>query len=481
MYDVVVVGGGISGLSAAYQLHKRGLRVLLVEASDEVGGALRSRTTPAGFLLDCGPNTVTSKDPALWQEFADLGLSATLLTADRRGARRYILHHGRPELLPTSPASALRTPLLSPLAKLRLLAEPLLPRSPAGDESAKAFFARRLGREPAERLIDPFVAGVYGGNAAATSMRAAFPALWQAEQSAGSLVRGLLAARRSAPRVPKSQRQPSVLFSFAHGLAEWPRAYRRVLGAEHIWLHARVQALHRRETGWQLLVERAGQTVTIETSAVIVATAAPPAAKLLVNVDAAASAALASIPHAPLALVHLGYRREQVAHPLDGFGVLVPAVERRRVLGILWTSTLFPGRAPAGAVLTASFVGGARSPALANLDDAELIELAIDEHRALLGASGAPLETNVTRWGQAIPQYAAGHEQRIAALERAEATHPGLYLLGSYRGGVGVEKCWRNGAALAERVAATLEPSISARGLGQSPNEALGIALANSR
>jgi oxygen-dependent protoporphyrinogen oxidase len=414
--------------------------------------SLASETTPEGFVLDFGPNTVTSKHPALWQEFRDLGIGDELLTADRRGGRRFILLDGKPALIPTSPAQALRTPLLSPLAKLRMLAEPLLPPAPS-DESVAAFFARRLGPEPAARLVDPFVSGVYGGDPGATSVRAAFPSLWAAEQRAGSLLAGMLTAPRGSRRPQGEPRPRSLLFSFPEGLAAWPRAYARALGSDNIWASATATALRPVSGGWQLAVARGGRTQQAEAEQIVLATPAFVAAELVTRLDRAAAAALRAIPYAPLAVVHLGYERAQVAHPLDGFGLLCPALERRNVLGVLWPSSLFPDRAPAGAVLTTSFVGGARMAHLLRQGDEELLALTRAELGAMLETRGAPLLARVTRWERAIPQYSAGHLERVAILDRLEADWPGLHLLGNYRGGVSVEKCWQAGKTLAQRIA----------------------------
>lgn len=454
-YDVVVIGGGISGLSAAYWLRRRGLQVLVVEAASRVGGAMRS-VAAEGFILDCGPNTVASNDPALWQEFGELGIEGERISADRRAGRRFILLNGRPELLLVSPGALLRSPLLSPAAKLRLLAEPFIPRTAAADESVASFVARRLGPEPAERLLDPFISGTYAGDPRALSMRATFPALWGAERRAGSLLAGLLTAPRTAgSRRARGERRPrSVLFSFRGGIERWPQAYAHVLGPEQLWTDAPATALRPSFSGWQVDVRRDGATLTVDANAVILATPAYVSAELLQGLDAQAASALRGIPYASLAVVHLGYARGQVAHPLDGFGLLCPAAERRQILGILWPSSLFPDRAPDEAILTATFIGGARMPQQTALGDEELVALARAEHEALLGASGPPRLARVTRWPRAIPQYLAGHQARQRELERLEANWPGLHLLGSYRDGISVEKCWRRGVELGQ----TLEP-----------------------
>lgn len=451
-YDSVVIGGGISGLSAAYALQRRGQDVLLLEAGAEVGGAIRSVRTSDGYVLDCGPNTVTSKDPALWQEFADLEIAERRLTADRTGARRFILLNGKPALIPTGPNQMFGTPLLSLPGKLRVLAEPLIPRAATGDESVASFFSRRIGREAADRLVDPFVSGVYAGDPAATSIKAAFPSLWEAEQRAGSVVRGMISRPRSATPKPQGPRERSVLFNFTDGLAEWPRALANALGPARAWCNAPVRELRPAGAGWQITLERGGRSEVIEVRTVVLATPAFVTADLIAAWAPEAAQALRGIPYAPSAVVHLGFKREQVAHPLDGFGLLAPAVERRNFLGILFSSSLFPGRAPEGHVLTTTIIGGARAPHLVRESEGELVALALREHVEVLGAHGVPTFSHVTRWERAIPQYVAGHDTRIAALERLEAAHPHLVLIGNYRGGVGVEKCYHNAHATAERL-----------------------------
>lgn len=457
-YDCIVVGGGMSGLSTAYALLQRNVDVLLIEAGANPGGSMQSERTPEGFVLEHGPNTVTSKDPELWAHFESLGLEEQRLVADRAGGRRYILLDGKPTLIPTAPPALIASPLLSPLAKLRVLAEPLIPRGPTEDESVFSFFARRLGYEPASRLLDPFVSGVYAGDPRSLSVRSAFPSIWEAEQRAGSVILGMISGSKpkngaaKEPKAAKKPRQRSVLFSFEDGLNTWPQAITRALG-ERCWLNMPTRALRPAPDGWILTVEQDGKPVEVSAGQVVLAAPAFVAAELVKHIDQRAAAAMRGMYYPPLTVVHVGYRREDVEHPLDGFGLLCPSGEQRDILGMLWPSSLFPGRAPAGTVLTTNFVGGARRPELARLPDDELQAMVMREQQAMIGARGKPVMFKAIRWKRAISQYNAGHAHRIALLEQLEQAQPGLYLAGNYRDGVSVEKCWKRGNALAERIA----------------------------
>jgi oxygen-dependent protoporphyrinogen oxidase len=286
-------------------------------------------------------------------------------------------------------------------------------------------------------------------------MRAALPRFWELEQRHGSLLRGMLAGgrRRAGGRGKRA------IFSCREGLVAWPHALARELGAERLWLNAPLTGLRRGAGGWEAWIARGGArgggAVQVWAGKVVLAVPAYVAAELLEEGGSGAlgGSALREMPYAPMAVVHLGYRREQVAHPLDGFGLLCPAREGRDVLGSLWPASLFAGRAPEGCVLTTNFVGGARHPERAAWNDGELIERTQAELRSLLGARGEPLLARVVRWPRAIPQYIAGHNTRLRRLAQAEAGAPGLHLLANYRSGIGVEACWQNGVALARQLA----------------------------
>ncbi|MFN3374756.1 MAG: protoporphyrinogen oxidase, partial [Chloroflexus sp.] len=348
--------------------------------------------------------------------------------------------NGTPVEIPSSPISLVTTPLLSWQGKLRVLAEPFVKHAPtSADESVAAFFSRRIGPEVTARLIDPFVAGVYAGDPNQLSVAAVFPSLWEAAQRGGSIVRGMLKRPKQKPMMSEPKMR-SRTFSFRAGLAEWPRALARALGAGNVLTGRKAVGLRERDGFWEVTVDGTGAIETITARSVIIATPAYAAAELIESLDSNAASALRGIPYAPVAVVHLGFRREQLSRELHGFGVLAPSSERRQFLGILWASSLFPHVAPADRALTITLAGGAIRPELAEQSEEALIESAIRDNQQVLGISGQPLLTHVTRWRYAIPQYTFGHRERIAAIERLEQRWPTLQLTGSYRGGVGVPK-----------------------------------------
>jgi len=430
--DVAVIGGGISGLATACELTRQGRRVVALERQVRAGGNAVSERI-GGFLMEHGPSTVTAAIP----EAARLAQSAGL--DDRRcdlGAEvryRYLAGGGRLHRISAHPLGFLASGYLSPLARLRMVAEIAVPRgSGRPEETVAGFWSRRFGREFAERVIDPMVGGMFAAKAHEVSMNAVFPALVEMERQHGSIIRGLVARRRAGGRMPARQ-----LYSWRDGIGSLPLALAEGLGPA-VRTGITVRRIGRTPGGFRI---DAGAAGVIAARAVVVATQPHVAAGLLETADPAAAEAAASIGAPPLAVVFLGYRRRCVAHPLDGLGYLVPSSEGRELTGVLFCSTMFPGRAPEGHVALAAYVGGARSPELARLAPADLIAMVRRDFGDLLGARGEPTIARVRQWPRGLPQYRLGHGDLLATFNTTAERCPGLYVTGNYLTGVSVGNC----------------------------------------
>jgi oxygen-dependent protoporphyrinogen oxidase len=446
---VAVIGGGISGLGVAYALARAGVPFRLIESASSVGGMIRSERVD-GFLVEHGPNSALNASVDVETVIGELGLLPDRVFAAPVSRKRYIVKDGRPRALPLGFIDFLRTPLWSGRAKARLLREPFAEPPPAGEESIASFVTRRLGREFLEYAVDPFVSGVYAGDPERLSVQATFPKLAALERNHGSLIRGALAGI-GRPRAQRPRQRG--IYSFRDGLGELPVAIGARLG-DSLWCDARVTGLARRREGFGVGIVRRNEETTLDADRVVIATPADVAASLVRPFDPGLSEELAAIEYAPVAVVATAFDRARVSHPLDGFGCLVPRLERRTLLGSLWNSSLFPGRSPQGMVLVSNFVGGARHADLVDRSDAELTRLVVEDLARLLGVNGTPTWARVIRYRRAIPQYLIGHAARVSRIERATAHLPGLSLVGNYLRGVAVGDCLERGLTTGRSLAA---------------------------
>ncbi|HVE48572.1 MAG TPA: protoporphyrinogen oxidase [Casimicrobiaceae bacterium] len=440
-YDVVVVGGGISGLTVSYRMQQRGRRVALLDAGDASGGMIASHRDN-GFLYESGANSALAT-PLLEALFDEIGIANARVDPSPRAKHRFIVRDGRLVALPSSPLDLLTTPAFSLAGKLRLLREPWIARTTSeSDESIADFARRRLGDEIRDYAVDPFVAGIYAGDPERISARAAFPRLIELERMHGSLLRGQLAsarARRAEQRVlPKS-------FSFRDGMQTLPRAMADRLQTR--LPKTPVTTIERHDDKTYTVI---AQGLRLRANAVVLSVPADAAASIVESLSTMCAARLREIEYAPIAIVVTAYRKSDVAHGLGGFGFLVPGKERRAILGSLFSSTLFERRAPADGVLITTFCGGTRDPAAIKEDDATLIARVTHELDALIGARNC-LQTFIVRWPRAIPQYTLGHLDRIAAIDSASRID-GLFYCANWRGGVSIGDCVASAQTTAQRM-----------------------------
>jgi oxygen-dependent protoporphyrinogen oxidase len=443
--DFIVIGGGITGLATANALARKGRQVVVLESSNRLGGAVQTEERD-GFLCEAGPNSMLVKSEAVWDFVHELGLDNERVDANEISNKRFLVKRGRMVPLPASPAGGITTPLYSPFEKLRLLGEPFIGKSRLDDESVTSFVSRRMGPAFLEYGISALVSGIFAGDPDALSIKHAFPKVWNLEQTHGSLIGGALKLKRERKKqgiVPFKSR----MISFRKGLQQLVEAL-----AAHDGITTRtetsISAIKQDAEGcW--IVE--GPGISLKAKRLVVTT--PLHVHENLPFEKQLSLALESIPkidHPPLSTLVLGYDRGHVGHPLDGFGVLIPRLEKRFSLGCIFSSTLFPGRAPEGKVSLMCFIGGVQQPENGELPTSKLVEETVRDLTPLLDLKGDPEFHSHAFWPLAIPQYNVGHGVFLKALEDIEERYPGLYLRGNFRGGPGVNDCIQNALQLAD-------------------------------
>jgi protoporphyrinogen/coproporphyrinogen III oxidase len=448
---ILVVGAGISGLACAYYLRKSGIDAQIVEAAPRPGGVIRSERRD-GFLLEFGPQSF-SGTPVLRELCRDLSIEKELLEAPQ-GAPRFLLINGQLRSAPLSPPAFFASSLFSARTKWSIVRD-LFGRStpPADDESVAAFTRRKFSAELLDKLVGPFVSGIYAGDPEKLSLRAAFPQLHEAERTTGSVIRGMMRAAKSKP----GPKQRPTLQSFRDGNETLIKTLAASLGPA-LRCGVEVTAIQRSgadtaQSDKAFVVEtriEAG-TENITADRLVLATPTYVAAKLL---RPELASPLGEIEYAPIALVSLGYRRADVGHSLEGFGFLIPRSEAVRTLGTVWNSSLFPGRAPQGSVLLTCFIGGATDPQVVALSSEEISAIVHREIAPILSIRTQPTLSSVQFYQRALPQYNLGHTTRIASLERESSSLLNLQLVGNYLRGPAIGACIEQALAVAGEIRA---------------------------
>ena len=459
---LVIVGGGITGLAAAHRAvelareQSSELELTLVEARDRLGGTIATERA-GGFLVESGPDSFLSEKPWALALCRRLGVEHRLVRTDDRFRKVFVWRAGRlhalPDgfqlLAPTKLGPFVRSSLFSWPGKIRMALDLIKPRGTHDDESLGAFVRRRLGREALERVAQPLVAGIYTADPDDLSLTATMPRFSELERRERSIILALWRANRLAPQTGTSGARWSLFVTFQHGMEELVTSIASRLPPGAVLLKQRVDGIERSGGRWRVV---GGLGSALEADHVIVAAESHTASRLLRYVDPALATLLGEIPYASSATVSLGYRRADVPHPLDGFGMVVPQTERRCVFACTFSSVKYPGRAPEGHALLRCFVGGALNEGILESEDSTLLGVARAELREALGIAAEPVLSRVARWTKAMPQYHVGHAGRVETIERCAAALPGLQLAGGAYRGVGIADCIRSGEAAAERV-----------------------------
>jgi oxygen-dependent protoporphyrinogen oxidase len=471
MKSVAIIGGGITGLTAAFYLKRKGLDVTLYESSNRVGGVIQSLEKD-GYLAEFGPNTILETSPKIGQLVRDAGLESRRLDPSPRAEARYVVRYRRPIAMPSSPLGFFTTSLFSAKAKFAVLREPFVPaRRDGREESIAEFVVRRLGREFLDQAIDALVAGIYAGDPEKLSVQHAFPKLGKLEERYGSLIKGQILGARERKKRGEVAKDRAGKFSFDRGLQVLPDGLREILG-ESVRLNTVVAGLTQTANGWLLELRARGEPVTARHDAVIYAGTAFKLAELKVTSENPVSfARFSEIRYPPVASVVLGFRREHVTHPCEGFGMLIPKVEGFKILGTIFSSSLFPNRAPAGCLALTSYVGGERYPELATLPAERLYEITYQDLKVLLGIKGQPNFRHAVFYPRAIPQYNVGYGRYKELMSEIESKAPGLFLAGHYRDGVSLSDSIVSGCNVADRVEKKLI-NLEPKALAESGKEA---------
>ncbi len=450
--DVVVVGGGISGLTLAWHLHRAGVDVCLLEAQSEVGGCTRTEQRD-GFFLEKGPFNVLVRDPAFEELLDGVSDLVKVVTASKAARKRFIYRNGSLMPVPTNPVSLAATPLLTVGGRWALVSGLIAsPRGREREETIEQVAVRRFGRDVSDTMISAVVSGVFAGDIRKLSLRACFPAVARVDREARSLIGcGLSKAFRSkAKSNGKPRRRYKGLISVEGGLG----ALTGVLGSSlgpNLLTNCPVESIREVDEGYEVtLWTDNGTHAPIRCRRLVIASPTAVASRLLACVVPRASEIIDSIESSSLVVLNLGFRREDVGHPMEGYGFLVPHHETAfPLMGVLWADSIFPHHAPEDKRLMRVFIGGAHHPEVVSRTDDDLLATSMDALRNLLAVSGNPVLVDVCRYRAAIPQYYLGHTDKIERLRAIVADKPGLHLAGNYLGGVSLNDCIRASTQLA--------------------------------
>jgi oxygen-dependent protoporphyrinogen oxidase len=489
---IAVIGGGIAGLAAAHRIVEIGTNceVTLFEAAPRLGGVL-STVRENGFQIERSADNFITTVPWAVNLCHRLGLDDQLIGTNPKLRRTFVVRGGKlhrlPEgflmMAPTQMWPLAVTPILGPLGKIRAAMEYFIPpRKDDADESMAAFIRRRLGREAFERLVEPLISSIHASDLEKLSVLATLPRFREMEREYGSLIRAMRRQMKNRSRTTaESGARYSMFVTLRDGLSSLVDAIAARLPPGSVRLNSPVERIERCSNGWQVWTREGilgdletwrlgdsganripspslpvSQSRSLTCSAsvfdfLILAAPSPNAASLLRPVDAAMAADVAAIPHSGTAIVSLGYRTEQIGHPIDGMGAVVPAVEKSPILAISFSSQKYPHRAPEGHALLRVFAGGARRPELASMPDAELLPLVLEGLVRMLKIRGEPCYCDVAHWPGVMPQYHVGHKDLVARIEQRAASLGGLALVGNAYRGVGIPECIHNAESAAEQ------------------------------
>ncbi|KXK54039.1 MAG: protoporphyrinogen oxidase [Chlorobi bacterium OLB5] len=445
-----VIGAGISGLTAAYLLKNKGHEVKIFEKLSSPGGNIITENS-GGYLIEHGPNSTLETTPLINVLLNSLGIINKKIYASGEAKKRYILKNGKLHPLPMSPLGFLLTGLFSASAKLKLLKEPFIKSKSNEYETIAGFTRRRLGKEFLDYAINPFVAGVFAGNPEDLNVKSAFPKLYELEQKYGSLIKGQIRSAKERKKRNEESKQSAKMFSFNNGLFEIVSSLSSELG-NRLLLNTEAVSVDKNDRKYIIKYKSKGSNADEVFDSVILSVPSKITGKFIKNIDPDLSEDLIKIYYPPVAVVFTGFKKDKISFNPDGFGFLVPEAENRKILGSLWSSVIFPERAPGDSHLFTNFIGGARQPELVNLNDDELTAVVLRDLKELTGIKDAPDFIKIVRWQAAIPQYSKNHYELTMKLDKFQVDNPGLYFCSNYYKGISVCDCIKNAFELTDKM-----------------------------
>jgi oxygen-dependent protoporphyrinogen oxidase len=437
--EVTVIGAGISGLATAYWLQKDGFDVIVVESGKRPGGAMQT-LHEQDFLIDFGPNSGLETTPYIRQLAEEVGIAHEMIYANESANKRYILKNDQLLPLPTSPPAFFKSKLFSIKAKIRLMKEPFVGKSEDGyNQSIAEFVKRRLGQEFLDYAIDPFVSGVFAGNPELLSVKSAFPKLYRLEEVYGGLIKGMIKGARERKNRAEDSKQNAKMFSFLNGMQTFPEAIAKKLN--NVIYNFDIDKISKEENKYTVY-SKDGSSIA---SDIVLSTI--PAYSLrdkILDFDTKILAHLNDVYYPPVMVLYLGFKKDQIAQPLDGFGYLIPSKEKKIFLGAIWSSTIFPNRSKEDEASFTIFIGGAKNPQVFDEDEDILIGEVLTEFKRIMKITGDPIYANRRMWEKAIPQYNLGYIEHENYFDKFEIENPGFFIGGNFRGGISVGDCVKN-------------------------------------
>ncbi len=446
----IVIGAGVSGMSAALKLKDRGFDVTILEKSPRAGGVIGTFSQD-GFKAESGSNSVMVKTQKTLDFLDRIGAKSKMEVSNPVAKKRFFVKYGKPQPVPMSPFSLLLTPLFSFFGKIRLLCEPFVKPIKSEDPSMAEFTTHRFGRDVLDYAINPFMAGVYGGDPEKLSAKYAFPPFWNFEKKYGSVILGAIKSMKEKKATGNFFKP--MMISFEGGMGTLADAMSERLG-DSLKCGSKVLSIDFSGEGWQVQWVAGDEEICDNYDALVIAVPAPEIKSLpFAGSLAAELEPLDKIIYAPVATYTLGYERNRVKHKLDGFGALTPAKENMKILGSLFVSSIFKNRAPENCVTLTNYVGGMRNSGLALLPEDEMLKIVSEDIGKILGVSGEPVFKKLFYWEHAIPQYNVGYGEFLDIMDGIEEKFPNLALVGAYRGGVGVSSSIETALETASKLA----------------------------